>query len=80
MEICVQKIKQKVNDTIDIIDDTIDTFVTSDIIINTGTNHKLNRRILVGPSFCGKTHLLINKLQLVRLDNPAQRIKIITGT
>ena len=31
-----------------------------------------------GPSFCGKTHLLLNKLQLIRLDNPEQKICIIT--
>ena len=51
LKICVQKIKQKkVNDTID----------TNDIIIDTDTNHKLNRTLIVGPSFCGKAHLLLN--------------------
>ena len=34
--------------------------------------------MIVGPSFCGKTHLLLNKLQLIRLDNPEQKICIIT--
>ena len=33
--------------------------------------------MIVGPSFCGKTHLLLNKLQLIRLDNPEQQMKII---
>ena len=36
-----------------------------------------NRTLIVGPSFCGKTHLLLNKLQLIRLDNPEQKICII---
>ena len=76
MKICVQKIKQKkVNDTIDIIENTIDT---NDIIIDTDTNHKLNRTIIVGASFCGKTHLLLNKLQLIRLYDNENQIKIIT--
>ena len=34
---------------------------------NTGGQQSCNRKITVGPSFCGKTHLLINKLQLIRL-------------
>ena len=34
-------------------------------------------QIIVGPSFCGKTHLFLNKLQLIRLDNPEQQIKTI---
>ena len=37
-----------------------------------------NRTLIVGPSLCGKTHLLLNKLQLIRLDNPEQQIKTIT--
>ena len=37
-----------------------------------------NRTLIVGPSFCGKTHLLLNKLQLICLDNPEQHIKITT--
>ena len=37
-----------------------------------------NRTLIVGSSFCGKFHLLLNKLQLIRLDNPEQQIKIIT--
>ena len=34
--------------------------------------------MIVGPSFRGKTHLLLNKLELTRLDNPEQQIKILT--
>ena len=37
-----------------------------------------NRRLSVGPSFCCKTHFLLNKLQLIRLDNPKQKIRINT--
>ena len=38
----------------------------------------MNRTSTVGPSFCGKTFLLSNKLKLSRLENHAQQIKIIT--
>ena len=41
-------------------------------------HNNCNRALIVGPSFCGKTHLLLNKLQLIRLDNPEQKICIIT--
>ena len=34
--------------------------------------------IIVGPSFCGKTHLLSNKLQLIRLCDSEKQIHIIT--
>ena len=78
MKICVQKIKQKVNDTIDTNDNTVDTIKTNIFIIDTETNYKLNRTLLVGPTFCDKTHLLVNKFQLFRLDNPEQQIKIKT--
>ena len=44
----------------------------------TGGQQSCNRTLIVGPSFCGKTHLLLNKLQLFRLDNPEQKICIIT--
>ena len=37
-----------------------------------------NRTIIVGPSFCGKTHLLLNKLQLIRLYDKEKEIHIIT--
>ena len=46
--------------------------------LNNDNNNMFNRTLIVGPSFCGKTHLLLNKLQLNRLDNPEQPIKIIT--
>ena len=45
---------------------------------NTQIDNNCNRTLIVGPSFCGKTHLLLNKLQLIRLDNPEQKICIIT--
>ena len=41
-------------------------------------NHKCNRTLIVGPSFCGKTHLLLNKLRLIRLEDPEKQIRIIT--
>ena len=69
-KISVQWLKQiKVNDTIDIQDDTIDTIDTNDIIIDTERNQKLNRTLKVGTTFWGKTHLLLNKLQLKTLKN-----------
>ena len=37
-----------------------------------------NRTLIVGPSFCGKTHLLLNKIQLIRLDDPVRQNCIIT--
>ena len=37
-----------------------------------------NRTLVVGPSFCGKTHLLLNKLLLIRLEDPERQIRIIT--
>ena len=64
LKICVHKIKQKkVNDTIDTSDithDAIDTIDTNDTTIATDTNHKLNRELIVGASFCGETYLLLN--------------------
>ena len=36
------------------------------------------RTLIVGPSFCGKTHLLLNKLQLIRLYDKEKQIHIIT--
>ena len=44
----------------------------------TGGQQSCNRTLIVGPSFCGKTHLLLNNLQLIRWDNPEQQIKIIS--
>ena len=41
-------------------------------------NSMFNRTLIVGPSFCGKTHLLLNKLQLIRLDDNTRKIHIIT--
>ena len=34
---------------------------------NTGGQQSCNRTLVVVPSFCGKTHLLLNKFQLFRL-------------
>ena len=42
------------------------------------SNNKCNRTLIVGPSFCGKTHLLLNKLRLITLEDPDRRIYIIT--
>ena len=49
-------------------------------IINNSEENNItkNRTLLVGPSFCGKTHLLLNNLQLNRLDKPEQKIRVIT--
>ena len=41
-------------------------------------NNIFNRTLIVGPSFCGKTQLILNKLQIFQLDNPEKQIKIIT--
>ena len=45
---------------------------------NTNNDKKCNRTLIVGPSFCGKTHLLLNKLRLIRLEDPERQIRIIT--
>ena len=37
-----------------------------------------NRTLIVGLSFCGKTHLLLNKLRLIRLEDPEKQIRIFT--
>ena len=57
---------------------TNDDTDNNDNIMFTGSQQSCNRTLIVGPSFCGKTHLLLNKLQLIRLDNPEQKICIIT--
>ena len=57
---------------------TNDDTDNNDNIMFTGGQQSCNRTLIVGPSFCGKTHLLLNKLQLFRLDNPEQKICIIT--
>ena len=41
-------------------------------------NSMFNRTLIVGPSLCGKTQLLLNKLQLIRLDDNTRKIHIIT--
>ena len=57
---------------------TNDDTDNNDNIMFTGGQQSCNRTLIVGPSFCGKTHLLLNKLQFIRLDNPEQKICIIT--
>ena len=57
---------------------TNDDTDNNDNIMFTGGQQSCNRTLIVGPSFCGKTHLLLNKLQLIRLDNLEQKICIIT--
>ena len=57
---------------------TNDDTDNNDNIMFTGGQQSCNRTLIVGPSFCGKTQLLLNKLQLIRLDNPEQKICIIT--
>ena len=34
--------------------------------------------LIVGPSFCGRTHLLSNRLHLIRLENSEHQMKITT--
>ena len=60
------------------IDDINDTNLIDKKIDMNAEESKFKRTLIVGPSFCGKTHLLINKIQLIRLDNPEQQIKILT--
>ena len=45
---------------------------------NNQIDNDCNRTLIVGPSFCGKTHLFLNKLQLIRLDDNTRKIHIIT--
>ena len=45
---------------------------------NNQIDNNCNRTLIVGPSFCGKTHLLLHKLQLIRLDDNTRKIHIIT--
>ena len=46
---------------------------------NDVNNDENNIRTLpVGPSFCGKTHVLINNLQIIRLCDNNEQIHIIT--
>ena len=45
---------------------------------NIDDDNKCNRTLIVGPSFCGKTQLLLNKLRLIRLEDPEKQIRIIT--
>ena len=54
---------------------------TNNIIINDNNDNidnNCNRTLIVGPSFCGKTHLLLNKLHLIRLYDKEKQIHLIT--
>ena len=51
---------------------------TNNIITNDNNDNNCNRTLIVGPSFCGKTHLFLNKLQLIRLYDKEKQIHIIT--
>ena len=44
----------------------------------TGGQQSCNRTLIVGPSLCGKTHLQLNILQLIRLCDSEKQIHIIT--
>ena len=44
---------------------------------NNDNKNECNRILVVGPSFCEKTHLFLNKLQLIRLSDSEKQIKII---
>ena len=44
----------------------------------TGDQASCNRTLIVGPSFCGKTYLLLNKLQLIRICDSEKQIHIVT--
>ena len=69
------------------IDDNNNQIDTATLALHTGGQqsctegtlcNNCNRTLIVGPSFCGKTHLLLNKLQLIRLDDNTRKIHIIT--
>ena len=45
---------------------------------NNDDYNKCNRTLIVGPSFCGETHLFLNNLRLIRLEDPEKQIRNIT--
>ena len=45
---------------------------------NSEAERKNGNWTLVGPSFCGKTHLLLNTLRVKRIDQPEIEVKIVT--
>ena len=57
------------NNETDEIDNNIDINMNSDNV------EKFNRTLIVGPSFCGKTYFLLNKLKLIRLCDSEKQIK-----
>ena len=48
------------------------------ITLNKCDSNAINLTLLVGPSFCGKTYLLLSRIKLIQLDDPLKRIYIIT--
>ena len=71
---CLIKITSNIGEN-KIINDKENNIINSD---NDDNNIINNGTIIVGPSFCGRTHSLLNKLQLIRLCNSEKQIKIIT--
>ena len=61
------------------IDDNNNQIDTATLALHTeGTLcNNCNRTLIVGPSFCGKTHLLLNNLQLIRLDDNTRKFHVI---
>ena len=58
-----------------------DNDIDNDNIINTDNNidnSNVNRTLIVGPCFRGKTYLMMNKILLSECDNPDRQKKILT--
>ena len=51
---------------------------TNDDSPNDDKDVEFNRTLIVGPSFCGKTYLLFNKIKLITKKEAEKQIKIIT--
>ena len=65
---CKSCIKQKVSSKIE----------QSNVRIASKPLQVCNRTLIVGPCFCGKTYLMLNKILLSELEYPGREIKIIT--
>ena len=85
MERCfIKTIHLNNNDENNIINNTEGTggaLRASRIITINDENHNdenNNRTLIAGPSFCGMTHSLLTKLQLIRLCDSEKQIKILT--
>ena len=46
--------------------------------IDTDIDTKLNRTIIVDPSFCGENYLLLKNVKVLRMEDPFRSLKIIT--